>query len=203
MTSEKGVSRPAGGKTADLDSKVGRTIFCPFLGTQIAPFSTPFLGPPARNLLFTPAVGDDGVSSPRPREVKWVRQDERTWFQRRQLLEAGDFRQRQVVELVDGGADAATGGAGERRVEDGSLVKRRSFAHAELGTDVVLVRQELAARLVEDVEQGMPVEVDPDQRAGDAALVARVRPNIRGAHGVDGCLLAGDAVGHRLEELLW
>jgi hypothetical protein len=49
----------------------------------------------------------------------------------------------------------------------------------------------------------MPVEVDPDQRAGDAALVAAVGADVRRAHGVDGCLLTGYGVGHRLEQLLW
>ena len=43
---------------------------------------------------------------------------------------------------------------------------------------------------VEDLEQGMAIEVDPDEGAGDAALVARVRPHVRAAHGVDGSLLS-------------
>jgi hypothetical protein len=52
---------------------------------------------------------------------------------------------------------------------------------------------------MEEVEQGVAIEVQPDQVAGDAALVAAVRTRIRRAHGVDGSLLAGDGVGDRLQ----
>jgi hypothetical protein len=46
--------------------------------------------------------------------------------------------------------------------------------HLELGTDVVLVGHDIAGGLVEDVEQGMAVEVDPDEASGNATLVAGV-----------------------------
>ena len=68
----------------------------------------------------------------------------------------------------------------------------------ELGTDIVAVGDELAAELVDQVQQGMAIEVDPDQAAGDAALVAGEGPGIGRSHGVDGSLLAGDAVGNGL-----
>jgi len=68
----------------------------------------------------------------------------------------------------------------------------------ELGAQVVDVGDEGAAELVDQVQQGMAIEVDPDQAAGDAALVAGVRAGIRGTHGVDRCLFAGHAVGHGL-----
>ena len=44
----------------------------------------------------------------------------------------------------------------------------------------------------------MAIEVDPDQAAGDAALVTGERPGIGRSHGVDGSLLAGNAVGDGL-----
>ncbi len=45
----------------------------------------------------------------------------------------------------------------------------------------------------------MTVEVRPDQGSGDAALVARVGARIGGAEGVDGSLLAGNAVADGLQ----
>jgi hypothetical protein len=38
------------------------------------------------------------------------------------------------------------------------------------------------------------IEVDPDQAAGDAALVAGEGADVRGTHGVDRGLFAGNAV---------
>ena len=49
----------------------------------------------------------------------------------------------------------------------------------------------------EDVEQGMAIEVDPDEGSGDAALVTAVGANV--THGVDRGFLTGDAVGDALE----
>jgi hypothetical protein len=43
------------------------------------------------------------------------------------------------------------------------------------------------------------VEVDPDEAAGDAVLVARVRTAVGRAYGVDGCLLTGNRVVDCLE----
>ncbi len=86
--------------------------------------------------------------------------------------------------------------ARHRRGEDGAGIDGRFL---ELGTDLVLVGDELAACLAEDVEERMAVEVDPDQAAGDAALVAGVGANVGRTHGVDGCLFAGDGIADRLE----
>ena len=40
----------------------------------------------------------------------------------------------------------------------------------------------------------MAVEVDPDERAGDATLVARVRASVGAAQGVHRCLFASHGV---------
>ena len=53
-----------------------------------------------------------------------------------------------------------------------SAVVSAVYGFWELGTDFILIGHEQAARLVEQVEQGMTVEVDPYQGAGNAALVA-------------------------------
>ncbi len=52
---------------------------------------------------------------------------------------------------------------------------------------------------VEEVEQRMTVELDPDQVASDTALVARVRTRVGRTHRVDGSLLTGDGVADRLQ----
>ncbi len=48
-------------------------------------------------------------------------------------------------------------------------------------------------------QQGMAVEVDPDERSGDAAFIPGERPQFGRAHGVDGRLLAGDRIADRLD----
>ena len=45
----------------------------------------------------------------------------------------------------------------------------------------------------------MTVELDPDQIAGDATLVAAVRTRVGRTHRVDGSLLTGDGVADRLQ----
>jgi hypothetical protein len=98
--------------------------------------------------------------------------------------------------LIDGATDGGTNGANQAGGEDclgansGILI---------LGTDFIDICQELAARLLEESEQAVTVEVDPDEAAGDAALVARVRTAVGRAHGVDGCLLTGNRVVDCLE----
>ena len=48
-------------------------------------------------------------------------------------------------------------------------------------------------------KQGMAVEVDPDEGAGDAAFIGRGEgARIGGSQGINGGLLAGHAVGHSL-----
>jgi hypothetical protein len=70
--------------------------------------------------------------------------------------------------LIDGATDGGTNGANQAGGKDclgansGILI---------LGTDFIDICQELAARLLEEGEQAVTVEVDPDEAAGDAALV--------------------------------
>ena len=66
------------------------------------------------------------------------------------------------------------------------------------GAQVVDVGHEVAAQLAHQAEQGMAIEVGPDQAAGDAALVAGEAAGIRRSQGVEGGLLAADAVGDGL-----
>jgi hypothetical protein len=113
-----------------------------------------------------------------------------------QFFVAADFAQAQVIDLIDGGADGRAGGADQAGGEDslgayaGVLILR---------TDFILVGHELALGFLEEVQEAVTVEVDPDQAAGDAALVARVGTAVGRAHGVDGCLLTGDRVVDCLE----
>lgn len=67
----------------------------------------------------------------------------------------------------------------------------------ELGRDVVDVGHELALQLVDQVEQGMAVEADPDEGDG-AALAAPGRTDIDHLQGIDGGFLAGHAIGNGL-----
>jgi hypothetical protein len=113
-----------------------------------------------------------------------------------QFLVAADFRQTEVIDLIDGGADGRAGRARQAGGEDG----RGAYAGVLiLGTDFILVGHELALGFLEEVQEAVAVEVDPDQAAGDAALVARVGTAVGRAHRVDGCLLTGNRVVDRLE----
>ena len=75
-----------------------------------------------------------------------------------------------TVQLVDGGTDVRAGIANHRAVEQGCWIV--GIRVLELGTNLVLIGYEQAAGFVEQVEQGMAIEVDPYQGAGNAALVA-------------------------------
>ena len=112
-----------------------------------------------------------------------------------QLVQAVDVRDL-GVELVDRVTNRETGVANDAGGEQSVGVGR---VERELRTDLVNVGDVAATGLVEEVEQRMTAEVQPDQVAGDAALVTRIRTRVRGAHGVDGCLLASDGIGDRLE----
>src|SRR4051794_2072193 len=79
---------------------------------------------------------------------------------------------------------------GQRRIEDRGLIEDSRLVRAELRANVVLVGQEAAARFAEYLQQRVTIEVDPDQAAGDAALVTAVRAWTGGAHRVDGGLSA-------------
>jgi hypothetical protein len=97
-------------------------------------------------------------------------------------------------ELVDGGGDGEAVVAHERRLEDRVLREEGVLVGAELRTDVVDVGDELAAHLGDEGQETVTVEVDPDQRAGDAALVARERSHVGRTECVDGGFLSGNAV---------
>jgi len=77
-----------------------------------------------------------------------------------QLLERADFVER----------DRSADGPGEGRVEDRRLIQEGLGVGTELGTDVVDVGHEAGAGLAEDVQQGMTIEVDPDEGAGDTLV---------------------------------
>src|ERR1700760_4010845 len=63
-----------------------------------------------------------------------------------------------------------------------------------LRTDLIDVGYELTGCFLEEVQEAVAIEVDPDQAAGNAALVARVGTAIGRTHGVDRSLLTGDGV---------
>ena len=88
---------------------------------------------------------------------------------------------------------------GQRVLIDRRLRDEGVAVGLELWTQVVDVGDESPAQLVDQVQQGMAIEVDPDQAAGDAALVAGVGAGIGRAHGVDGRLLTGYGVGDGLD----
>ncbi len=70
---------------------------------------------------------------------------------------------------------------------------------AEGRSDLVHVGDVFATHLVNESEQPMAIEVDPDERAGDPALAARERTDVGRTEGVDRSLLASDRVGHCLK----
>ena len=82
-------------------------------------------------------------------------------------IEVGDLG----VELVDGGADRETGVTYDRRLEQSVGVR---CVELVLGADRIDVGDEAALGVVEEVQQGMTIEVDPDEVAGDAALVTGI-----------------------------
>ena len=110
------------------------------------------------------------------------------------LLEAGDGRDRSAAELVDGCARGDAVGTYQRGLIDRVLGQESVLIGHELGTEIVDIGDELAAQFVDQIQQGMAIEVDPDQAAGDAALVAGEGTDVRGTHGVDRGLFAGNAV---------
>jgi len=65
--------------------------------------------------------------------------------------------------------------------------------------NVVDVSDERSAQLVDEGEQSVAIEVHPDQRARNAALVAREAAYVGRAEGVDRRLLAGHRIRHALK----
>jgi len=95
-----------------------------------------------------------------------------------------------VVQAVDRRADRGTG-----RTNHAGLEHATALADLRvLGTDLVHVGDEGASTLLDEVQESVAIEVDPDQRSGDAALVARVCASVGAAHRVHGRLLTGDRV---------
>jgi hypothetical protein len=85
-----------------------------------------------------------------------------------QLIQSTDFLQGKVVDLVDDRTHAGTDGTGQRGSEHGRGVDFRVLV---LGTDLVHISDELAQCLMEEGQEGMTIEVDPDQGAGDGCLL--------------------------------
>jgi len=81
-----------------------------------------------------------------------------------QFFQAGHGIDGNVVQVIDGRAGAGkTRIAGNAGREDSRLVEEVVLVGTELGTDFVFPGHETPAGFTEDVEQGMSVEVDPDQ----------------------------------------
>ena len=72
---------------------------------------------------------------------------------------AADRRNRHVIQLVDGATDGGAGVTNDGAVEQRGRILRVGVL--ELGTDFILIGNEQAAGLVEQVEQGVTIEVDP------------------------------------------
>ncbi len=64
-----------------------------------------------------------------------------------------------VVELVDGRGDIRTERTGQRAGEHSATIRDIRV----LGTDLVGIGNERALRLLEEVQEGMTIEVDPDE----------------------------------------
>jgi len=88
--------------------------------------------------------------------------------------------------------------ADESRIEDRVLRQVHFVVGDELGMDVIDVGDVRATQFVDQGEQGVAIEVHPDQRARNAALVAREAAYVGRAEGVDPGLLAG----HRIRQAL-
>jgi len=77
-------------------------------------------------------------------------------------------REQAVVQGIDGRADRRSGGANNRRGE-----YRSTISDVRIGwTDLIAVCNEGACTLLNQVQQLVTIEVDPDQAAGDTTLVA-------------------------------
>lgn len=82
-------------------------------------------------------------------------------------LEARDVVEALAAELVDGRAGVESVQTDKSRVEDRVLRQEDVLVGLELGTDVIDVGDEAAAQLVNQGEQGVAIEVHPDQRSGE------------------------------------
>ena len=97
-----------------------------------------------------------------------------------QLGPAADSRCVHLIQLVDGGADVRAGIADDRAVEQSGRIE--GIGILELWANFVLIGDEQSARLVEQIKQGVTVEVDPDQGTGNAAFVAGIGAGIGRTH---------------------
>jgi hypothetical protein len=80
------------------------------------------------------------------------------------------------INCIDRRLNARTNAANERRCEDSVAVGLRVL---ELRTNLVLVSNELAAGQLEETQESVAIEIDPDEGSGDAALVAAVCADVR------------------------
>ena len=74
------------------------------------------------------------------------------------------FRDRQVVQLVDGSRDIRAGVADQVALEDRGLVGLEQRVLTEGRADVIGVSDELATELVDQAQERIAIEVDPDQQ---------------------------------------
>jgi hypothetical protein len=90
-----------------------------------------------------------------------------------ELLHAVDCGHRGAVLGVDvcAGGRQAGQAADQGALEDGVLRQVGAVGVGELRPDVVDIGDELATQLPDQIQKTVTVEVDPDQGAGDAALV--------------------------------
>jgi hypothetical protein len=109
----------------------------------------------------------------RTREACWAGQDEETWCHRR----ISRCRTRSTNRTA-------------RSVRSVKTILR---------ADLVRVGDVAALGLVEQVQEGMPIEVDPDEVAGDTALVTRVGARVGRTHGINWRFLARDRVAQGLQ----
>lgn len=86
------------------------------------------------------------------------------------MLPAAHSIETLTAELVDRRTRAESVGTDERGVEDRVLREEHVVVGLELRADVVHVRHVGAAEFVNESEQGIAVEVDPDQRSGCFSL---------------------------------
>ena len=87
------------------------------------------------------------------------------------FLLAGDGGDGRAGELIDGGGSGVAAIPDQPAGPD-SIPRHTGVLIGAIPTDVVDVGDELAAEFIDQVQEGMAVEVDPDEGAGDAAFIA-------------------------------
>jgi len=89
------------------------------------------------------------------------------------LLQPVDCGHGRGVQVADVGADGRQAGeaADQGGVEDRLLRQKDAGIGIELRTNFVDIGDEVATQLPDQIQKAVTVEVDPDEAAGDAALV--------------------------------